>query len=163
MTAPQQDIQQQETEMSASLFKAYQEWRKQRGVGVPAMDKELSKIAYMSAVRCAQVGKPTHRTSIPKDDWSRYSDLLQYATWKIDPHEAVQSWATSTGHRAQLQCATSTKAGAAAYQDENGTWWLAIIYDFNGRNQTSDETLENIVKQKVSQADQHKYSPTKMF
>lgn len=158
------DVMQQEVELSAALFEAYLEWRASRGIPVPEMDKELSKIAYKTAVNCAEVGRIEHRTAIPEESSGKLSDLAQYTTWKAEPSDVVERWASSKGHRCQLQCCTAEKAGAGAYRDETGTWWYAIVYDFDKCNQTTDEIAQEFAEKATWQAARAcKYSPTGMF
>lgn len=163
-TSDSKDVRQQEVELSAALFEAYREWRASKGMPVPEMDKELSKTAYKTAVNCARLGKIEHRTAIPEESSGKLSDLAQYTTWKAEPSDVVERWASSKGHRYQLQCCTAEKAGAGAYRDEAGTWWYAIVYDFDKSNQTTDEITQEFAERATKRvAGSCKYSPTGVF
>lgn len=153
----------EETEMSAELFQAYCDFRAEQGLFVPELDSELSKLAYKEAFNCAELGKLTHRTELETN--VLLSDVLQYATWKMKPTEAVRRWASSNGHRQQIQCVSARRAGAAAYLSATGTWFFAIIYDFKGSNQSPDSEVEAYRKNHPEtaikeQLKTQKYSPT---
>ena len=83
-----------------------------------------------SAQYCADRGRLEHNI---KYSYDRYSDILQFATYRMNGQTALNNWAASGGHKAQLNCRTVTKAGVGVVY-KNGTYYMSIVYDWSGTN-----------------------------
>ena len=115
------------------IFAAYNRFRASKGLNQVAWSEDCANMGYQSAKGCAAQGKLVHRLGIPAACQNRFSDILQYATYRMDGNTAVNKWANSQGHRIQMQCATATEAAVGVYNN-NGTWYFAIVYNFSGTN-----------------------------
>lgn len=122
-----------ELSLAYEIFDRYNEWRVSQGLNPAVWDGACAEMAVGSARGCACNRQLIHRLGIPDDLEDRYSDILQYATWRMDPSEAVQRWAGSEGHNRQMRCATVKNAACGVYE-EGGTYWFAIVYTFQGTN-----------------------------
>lgn len=61
------------------------------------------------------------------------------ATWDMDPQDAIQRWAGSTGHRKMMQCESTKIAGVGvAYDEAVGTWYYALVYNFSCINYSGE-------------------------
>mgnify|MGYP001667853525 CR=1 FL=1 len=116
------------------IFDAYNNYRASKGLKKVTWDNECATMAYNSAKGCADKGSLIHRLGIPAGKQSQFSDILQYATWKMSANEAVQRWKDSDGHRKMMQCTTATKAGVGIYKNSKGVYYYAIVYNFSGTN-----------------------------
>ena len=127
-----------ERRFAERIFDEYCGFRIDKGLPTPQWDETYYNYAMACAKACAQRHQLVHRLGIPANLQTKCSDILQYATWQMDPHDAVfKYWANSTGHRKMMQCNTVSRAAAAAYND-NGTWYMVIVYDFRGTNQSGN-------------------------
>lgn len=117
------------------IFDAYNQYRASKGLPQVAWSDDCANMAFGSATGCAASGNLTHKLGIPGGVQSNYSDILQYSTWKMSGNEAVQRWVQSNGHRKMMQCETSQVAGVGVYNN-GGTWYYAIVYNFQGTNQS---------------------------
>jgi uncharacterized protein YkwD len=133
--AAQNSMTSEERAVAESIFNAYNEFRASKGLSQVAWSEDAANMAYGSAVGCAANGKLTHKLGIPVSVQGNYSDILQYASWKMSGSEAVQRWSQSDGHRKMMQCASAQVAGVAAYNN-GGIWYYTIVYNFQGTNQS---------------------------
>lgn len=122
-----------ELAMAHEIFDRYNDWRASQLLPTTQWDGRCCEMAMGSARGCAERRKLVHRLGIPGDLQTSYSDILQYASWRMSGDEAVQRWANSSGHAAQMRCPTAQNAACAVYQ-ENGIYWFAIVYTFQGTN-----------------------------
>lgn len=123
----------EERAAAQDIFAAYNRFRASKGLSQVAWSEDCANMGYQSAKGCAAQGKLIHRLGIPAACQNRFSDILQYATYKMDGNTAVDKWSKSQGHRIQMQCATATEAAVGVYNN-NGTWYFAIVYNFSGTN-----------------------------
>lgn len=119
--------------MAQEIFDRYNDWRASQGLPRTTWDGTACDMAMGSAKGCASRRKLVHRLGIPGELQTSYSDILQYASWRMSGDEAIQRWANSSGHAAQMRCPTAQNAACAVYQ-ENGIYWFAIVYTFQGTN-----------------------------
>lgn len=122
-----------ELAMAQEIFDRYNDWRASQGLPRTQWDGTCCDMAMGSAQGCAARRKLVHRLGIPAECQTSYSDILQYASWRMSGDEAIQRWANSSGHAAQMRCPTAQNAACAVYQ-ENGIYWFAIVYTFQGTN-----------------------------
>ena len=122
-----------ELSFSHAIFDEYNNWRAARGLPRVAWSEDCANMAYGSAKGCASQGQLIHRLGIPGQYQNSFSDILQFASWKMTPQEAITSWEQSDGHRKMMQCNTTSHAAVGAFND-NGEWYFAIVYDFVGTN-----------------------------
>lgn len=126
-------------ERAKRLFEEYNKFREARDMKPVEWSNICANMAYGSAIGCMATHKLTHRLGIPKAYQTSYSDILQYATWDMDPQDAIQRWAASTGHRKMMQCESAKIAGVGvAYDETDGTWYYALVYSFSGINQSGE-------------------------
>ena len=126
-------MQGEELAMAQEIFNCYNDWRAAQGLNRTVWDGRCCEMAMGSSRGCAERRKLVHRLGIPGDLQLSYSDILQYASWKMTGNEAITRWANSSGHAAQMRCPTAQNAACAVYQ-ENGIYWFAIVYTFDGCN-----------------------------
>lgn len=123
-----------EWDLAQSIFAYYNQYRVDCGLPAVVWDSGCASMATSSSQQCAAQQYLSHRLGIPADLQYDFSDILQFATWRMDPEEAVVRWSNSEGHRKQMVCPTATRAGVGVYRDEYDTYWFAIVYDFQGTN-----------------------------
>lgn len=123
----------EELSMAKDIFNAYNDWRTSHGLAAATWDENCANMAYGSAKGCGQRGSLIHRLGIPSKYQSSYSDILQYATYRMSGKEALTNWANSSGHLAQLRCKGTGKAAVGVYKS-GGTYWFAVVYTFSGTN-----------------------------
>ena len=123
----------EERAAAQDIFAAYNRFRASKGLNQVAWSEDCANQGYQSAKGCAAQGRLIHRLGIPVACQNRFSDILQYATYKMDGNTAVDKWSRSQGHRIQMQCPTATEAAVGVYNN-NGTWYFAIVYNFSGTN-----------------------------
>jgi uncharacterized protein YkwD len=122
-----------ELAMAQEIFNCYNDWRASQGLNRTQWDGTCCDMAMGSSKGCAARRKLVHRLGIPGELQTSYSDILQYASWRMTGDEAIQRWGASSGHAAQMRCPTAQNAAVAVYQ-ENGIYWFAIVYTFQGTN-----------------------------
>lgn len=120
------------------IFNAYNDYRRSKGLSMVVWSDECANMAFNSAQGNAAKGygvrgKLVHKLGIPAAKQGNHSDILQYATWKMKGAEAVNRWSQSDGHRKMMQCPSAKKAAVGVYNN-GGTWYYAIVYDFQGYN-----------------------------
>lgn len=120
-------------DMAHEIFDRYNDWRAGQGLPRTQWDGTCCDMAMGSAQGCAARRTLVHRLGIPGELQTSYSDILQYASWRMTGDEAVQRWANSSGHAAQMRCPTARNAACAVYED-SGIYWFAIVYTFDGTN-----------------------------
>lgn len=125
----------EEEQLAREIFNAYNDYRASRGLGRVSWSDSCASMATSSASGCASRQTLTHRLGIPSNLQGSYSDVLQYASWKMSGSEAVNNWINSTGHRKQMQCGSATEAGVGVVRASNGYWYIALVYNFSGSNQ----------------------------
>ena len=123
----------EERAAAQDIFAAYNRFRASKGLNQVVWSEDCANQGYQSAKGCAAAGRLIHRLGIPAAVQNRFSDILQYATYKMDGNTAVDKWSKSQGHRIQMQCPTATEAAVGVYNN-NGTWYFAIVYNFSGTN-----------------------------
>lgn len=123
----------EELSMAKDIFNAYNDWRTSHGLAAATWDDNCANMAYGSAKGCGQHGSLIHRLGIPSEYQSSYSDILQYATYRMSGKEALTNWANSSGHLAQLRCKGTGKAAVGVYKS-GGTYWFAVVYTFSSTN-----------------------------
>lgn len=122
-----------ELNVAQDIFNRYNEWRASNGLPTTYWDNTCAEMAVNSAKGCAGNRKLIHRLGIPGDLQYHYSDILQYASWRITGTDAINRWSGSGGHAAQMRCTTAQGAACGVYE-ENGIYWVAIVYTFDGCN-----------------------------
>lgn len=120
------------------IFNAYNDYRRSKGLSMVVWSDECANMAFNSAQGNAAKGygvrgKLVHKLGIPAAKQGNHSDILQYATWKMKGAEAVNRWSQSDRHRKMMQCPSAKKAAVGVYNN-GGTWYYAIVYDFQGYN-----------------------------
>lgn len=127
------------------VFDAYCEWRRARAVEIPQWSDELAEIAQSEAFKCAQAGELAHRVSITDEDMSHISDIGMYG-WKPCGMPNILLWAESKGHRQMLQCNNGiSRAAVGVCENEEGVWYIVLVYEFNWSNHTNDEDIHRIL------------------
>ena len=116
--------------MENEIWNAYCNYRRSNGLPVPTHDNSMDGCGRQSAQYCADRGRLEHNI---KYSYDRYSDILQFATYRMNGQTALNNWAASGGHKAQLNCRTVTKAGVGVVY-KNGTYYMSIVYDWSGTN-----------------------------
>ena len=137
-TSKQIDPNEECRSMENEIWTAYCNYRRSQGLSTPSRDSYMEALARQSAQNCADKGKLEHSIKPkPENGYAPYSDIVQYATYRMDGNEAVTRWSRSKGHRIQMKCKTVTKAGVGVV-NKNGTYYMSIVYDFTGTNVGDD-------------------------
>lgn len=137
-TSKQIDPNEECRSMENEIWTAYCNYRRSQGLSTPSRDSYMEALARQSAQNCADKGKLEHSIKPkPENGYAPYSDIVQYATYRMDGNLAVTKWSRSKGHRIQMKCKTVTKAGVGVV-NKNGTYYMAIVYDFTGTNVGDD-------------------------
>ena len=134
-TSKQIDPNEECRSMENEIWTEYCNYRRSKGFSVPARDGSMDAIGRQSAQHSADIGRLDHK--FVKDTYPGYSDILQYATYRMDGNTAVTKWRKSTGHRIQMNCRTVTKAGVGVI-NKNGTYYMVIVYNYTGTNVGDD-------------------------
>lgn len=134
-TSKQIDPNEECRSMENEIWTEYCNYRRSKGFSVPARDGSMDAIGRRSAQHSADIGRLDHK--FVKDTYPGYSDILQYATYRMDGNTAVTKWRKSTGHRIQMNCRTVTKAGVGVI-NKNGTYYMVIVYNYTGTNVGDD-------------------------
>lgn len=134
-TSKQIDPNEECRSMENEIWTEYCNYRRSKGFSVPARDGSMDTIGRQSAQHSADIGRLDHK--FVKDTYPGYSDILQYATYRMDGNTAVTKWRKSTGHRIQMNCRTVTKAGVGVI-NKNGTYYMVIVYNYTGTNVGDD-------------------------
>lgn len=134
-TSKQIDPNEECRSMENEIWTEYCNYRRSKGFSVPARDGSMDAIGRQSAQHSADIGRLDH--NFVKDTYPGYSDILQYATYRMDGNTAVTKWRKSTGHRIQMNCRTVTKAGVGVI-NKNGTYYMVIVYNYTGTNVGDD-------------------------
>lgn len=134
-TSKQIDPNEECRSMENEIWTEYCSYRRSKGFSVPARDGSMDAIGRQSAQHSADIGRLDHK--FVKDTYPGYSDILQYATYRMDGNTAVTKWRKSTGHRIQMNCRTVTKAGVGVI-NKNGTYYMVIVYNYTGTNVGDD-------------------------
>lgn len=124
----------EELAMAKDIFNSYNSWRKSHGLSTMKWDSTCANMAYNGAKGCSQKGSLVHRLGIPAKYQTKYSDILQYSTYKMSGSEAINNWSHSSGHLAQLRCKGTGKAAVGVYKNSQGVYYFAIVYTFSGTN-----------------------------
>lgn len=124
----------EELAMAKDIFNSYNSWRKSHGLSTMKWDGTCANMAYNGAKGCSQKGSLVHRLGIPAKYQTKYSDILQYSTYKMSGSEAINNWSHSSGHLAQLRCKGTGKAAVGVYKNSQGVYYFAIVYTFSGTN-----------------------------
>lgn len=124
----------EELAMAKDIFNSYNSWRKSHGLSTMKWDNTCANMAYNGAKGCSQKGSLVHRLGIPAKYQTKYSDILQYSTYKMSGSEAINNWSHSSGHLAQLRCKGTGKAAVGVYKNSQGVYYFAIVYTFSGTN-----------------------------
>ncbi|RAP50515.1 MAG: hypothetical protein BZ138_06595, partial [Methanosphaera sp. rholeuAM270] len=127
-----------EQQLAHEIFNSYNAYRASVGLPGVAWSDDCANMAYASAKANSTMGSLTHRLGIPAAVQTCYSDILQYSSWRMSGNEAVDKWRNSTGHRRQMQCNSSTMAGVGVFEAANGMYYYAIVYNFDGSNQSGN-------------------------
>lgn len=133
-TSKQIDPNEECRSMENEIWTAYCNYRRSKGFSIPVRDSYMEALAHQSAQHCADVGKLEHTI---REQYHIYSDILQYATYRMTGDDAVTKWKNHEGHRIMMNCRTVTKAGIGVV-NKNGTYYMAIVYDFTGTNVGGD-------------------------
>lgn len=120
--------------MENEIWTAYCNYRRSKGFSIPVRDSYMEALAHQSAQHCADVGKLEHTM---RKQYHIYSDILQYATYRMTGDDAVTKWKNHKEHRIMMNCRTVTKAGVGVV-NKNGIYYMAIVYDFTGTNVGDD-------------------------
>ena len=120
-------------EYAVQIFNAYNDYRASVGLGRVTWNESYYAIAQACSQKCSARNELVHKLGIPANQQTYISDILQYASWKKIPAEAIERWKNSTNHRQQMKCPTAKQGAVAAYYDGN-RWWYTIVYDFVGQN-----------------------------
>lgn len=134
-TSKQIDPNEECRSMENEIWTAYCNYRRSKGFSIPVRDGSMDAIGRQSAQHSADIGRFDH--DYVKKAYPGYSDILQYATYRMDGDTAVAKWRNSTGHRIQMNCRTVTKAGVGVI-NKNGTYYMAIVYNYTGTNVGDD-------------------------
>ena len=124
----------EELAMAKDIFNSYNSWRKSHGLSTMKWDNTCANMAYNGAKGCSQKGSLVHRLGIPAKYQTKYSDILQYSTYKMSGSEVINNWSHSSGHLAQLRCKGTGKAAVGVYKNSQGVYYFAIVYTFSGTN-----------------------------
>lgn len=133
-TSKQIDPNEECRSMENEIWTAYCNYRRSKGFSIPVRDSYMEALAHQSAQHCADVGKLEHTM---RKQYHIYSDILQYATYRMTGDDAVTKWKNHKEHRIMMNCRTVTKAGVGVV-NKNGTYYMAIVYDFTGTNVGDD-------------------------
>lgn len=133
-TSKQIDPNEECRSMENEIWTEYCNYRRSQGLSIPVHDGSMDTLGRQSAQYCANLGRLKHNI---KDTYKNYSDILQLASYRMDGNTAVSKWSKSRGHRMQMKCKTVTKAGVGVV-NKNGTYYMAIVYDFTGTNVGDD-------------------------
>lgn len=133
-TSKQIDPNEECRSMENEIWTAYCNYRRSKGFSIPVRDSYMEALAHQSAQHCADVGKLEHTI---REQYHIYSDILQYATYRMTGDDAVTKWKNHEGHRIMMNCRTVTEAGVGVV-NKNGTYYMAIVYDFTGTNVGGD-------------------------
>lgn len=133
-TSKQIDPNEECRSMENEIWTAYCNYRRSKGFSIPVRDSYMEALAHQSAHHCADVGKLEHTM---RKQYHIYSDILQYATYRMTGDDAVTKWKNHKEHRIMMNCRTVTKAGVGVV-NKNGTYYMAIVYDFTGTNVGDD-------------------------
>lgn len=133
-TSKQIDPNEECRSMENEIWTAYCNYRRSKGFSIPVRDSYMETLAHQSAQHCADVGKLEHTI---REQYHIYSDILQMATYRMTGDDAVTKWKNHEGHRIMMNCRTVTKAGVGVV-NKNGTYYMAIVYDFTGTNVGGD-------------------------
>lgn len=133
-TSKQIDPNEECRSMENEIWTAYCNYRRSKGFSIPVRDSYMEALAHQSAQHCADVGKLEHTM---RKQYHIYSDILQYATYRMTGDDAVAKWKNHKEHRIMMNCRTVTKAGVGVV-NKNGTYYMAIVYDFTGTNVGDD-------------------------
>lgn len=120
--------------MENEIWTAYCNYRRSKGFSIPVRDSYMEALAHQSAQHCADVGKLEHTM---RKQYHIYSDILQYAIYRMTGDDAVTKWKNHKEHRIMMNCRTVTKAGVGVV-NKNGIYYMAIVYDFTGTNVGDD-------------------------
>ena len=134
-TSKQIDPNEECRSMENEIWTAYCNYRRSKGFSIPVRDGSMDAIGRQSAQHSADIGRFDH--DYVKKAYPGYSDILQYATYRMDGDTAVAKWRNSTGHRIQMNCRTVTKAGVGVI-NKNGTYYMAIVSNYSGTNVGDD-------------------------
>lgn len=135
-TSKQIDPNEECRSMENEIWTAYCNYRRSKGFSIPVRDSYMETLARQSAQHCADVGKLEH-TINPNHGYKNLDDILQYATYRMTGDDAVTKWKNHYEHRIMMNCRTVTKAGVGVV-NKNGTYYMAIVYDFTGTNVGDD-------------------------
>lgn len=124
-------------EYASCIFDKYNNFRARKGANRVTWDPYCQKLANETAYKCARAGKLAHRLAIPVEQQSTYSDILYYGTSNFaTPDNIIRKWENSTGHRKMMQCRNGTTRAAVGYYWDGTKFWVAIVYNFYGCNQS---------------------------
>lgn len=125
----------EERETADSIWNSYCQFRASKGVPAVTRSDYCTQLAYNTSKACSQAGHMQHEIAIPQDQRLRYSDILQYATWRKAGPSAIERWEGSEGHHRMMRNDHgTTEAGVGVYFD-GAKWWYTIVYNYSGYNQ----------------------------
>ena len=129
-------VQFDEEAFKGQLVNAYNDWRRENGLGTANNNATCTAMANESAAGCAQQGSLSNELGVTLElagnnvfEYVRYHDIVATSKKMLTAEEVIQLWASNQKDLGRLRCQTATRVGAGVYVDRvHGVYWYALVY-----------------------------------